>query len=70
MTDTTNVFQNPFDSVTAAVQNGNMLQRAIRNQADSLAYLLTGNLRHANTYNLTRLKKELRDFNMHTGEWK
>lgn len=40
------------------------------NYADSMARMLTGRLRKVSTYNLDRLKKELRDYNIHTGAWK
>lgn len=38
--------------------------------ASDLARLLQGRLRHVSPYILKKLKKELRDFNMHTGNWK
>lgn len=38
--------------------------------AQQLAYLLEGRLRHVNQRTLANLKKELRDFNAHTGTWK
>lgn len=45
------------------------LQRA-DNTATSLARLLEGRLRHVySPSTLIRLKKELRKFNMHTGQW-
>lgn len=36
----------------------------------SIAYLLEGRLRHVDSWTLASLKKELRDFNAHTGVWK
>lgn len=39
--------------------------------ASELAIVLRGRLRHvSSTYTLSELKKELKDFNAHTGEWK
>jgi len=34
------------------------------------AGFIVGRLRRASTGTLVKLKKELRDFNIHTGEWK
>ena len=38
--------------------------------AQQLAYLLEGRLRHVDQWTLASLKKELKDFNAHTGTWK
>lgn len=38
--------------------------------ADSIAYLLKGRLKHVNQWTLANLKKELKNFNSHTGKWK
>lgn len=37
--------------------------------AGELATMLPGRLKHVSIDTLTKLKKELRGFNMHTGEW-
>lgn len=38
--------------------------------AGQIAGLLPGRLRHVQTWVLQDLKRELKDFNAHTGEWK
>ena len=38
--------------------------------ADSIAEILPGRLRHVSGYTLAKLKKELKDFNAHTGQWR
>lgn len=48
--------------------------RNTMNQADSVANemadMLDGRLRKVSGYRLEKLKRQLRDFNMHTGQWK
>lgn len=61
---------NPFDEIEAAVHNARMLNRAVDRQANNLADLLAGRLKNVSEYHLKKLKKELRDFNIHTGRWK
>lgn len=61
---------NPFDDIRSAVQQARELNRACDQQANTLADLLEGRLQHVSTCRLTKLKRELRDFNMHTGRWK
>lgn len=51
----------------------NEAKKTIRNAddvADSIASILPGRLRHVSSSTLTALKKELREFNAHTGYWK
>lgn len=38
--------------------------------ANSIANILPGRLRHVSSYTLAKLKKELKDYNAHTGQWK
>ena len=45
-------------------------QRAAEECAQLAASMLVGRLRQVGTYTLERLKKELRNYNMHTGQWK
>ncbi len=62
---------NIFDEMRRAVSEAQATLRAADNIADSMARLLVGRLRHvSSTYILVKLKKELRDFNAHTGRWK
>lgn len=62
--------ENPWDEIRAAVNQARELNRAIDDQANTLADLLAGRLRKVTQYRLAKLKRELRDFNIHTGEWK
>jgi len=38
--------------------------------ANDMADMLDGRLKKVSSYRLAKLKRQLRDFNMHTGEWK
>ena len=48
--------------------------RMVLNNADSLvnemAGLIEGKLKHVSPYTLAKIKKELQNFNAHTGRWK
>ena len=44
-------------------------QRVADRAADTCARLLVGRLRHVSSYRLKKLKKELAQFNAHTGNW-
>lgn len=61
---------NPFDAIRSAVQEARDLNRAVDQQSNALADLLQGRLRTITPGRLAALKRELRDFNMHTGHWK
>lgn len=62
---------NPFDEIRHAVSEANQQLRAADEVATDMARLLDGRLRRvSSTYILSRLKEQLRDFNMHTGKWK
>ncbi len=61
---------NPFDALRQAVAEARQMNSAVDRQADSLAELLDGRLRHVSGYRLEKLKRQLRDFNIHTGRWK
>lgn len=61
---------NPFDEMRAAVSAAKALQKACDNVAGDMAGLLRGRLRHVAGYILKDLKRELRDFNIHTQRWK
>lgn len=62
--------ENPFDEMRAAVDRAREVKRAVESQSHAMACLLVGNLRHCYPGVLSTLKKELRDFNIHTGTWK
>lgn len=40
------------------------------NVANDMADMLDGRLRKVSGFRLAKLKRQLRDFNIHTGEWK
>lgn len=61
---------NHFDTMRAAMDEARQVQAAADSQANKMANMLRGRLRKVGSYNLAALKRELRDFNMHTGEWK
>jgi len=46
------------------------LNRAVDNQSNALAELLRGRLRTVASHHLAALKRELQQFNAHTGIWK
>jgi len=62
--------QNPFDEVRAAVQQAKELHRAVDAEANALADLLEGRLKHVTHYRLKRMKATLQRFNSQTGTWK
>ena len=61
---------NPFDEILKAVRAVRVLDDAIKSQANAMANLLDGHLRGVSPYYLSKLKKQLQDFNAHTGKWK
>lgn len=60
---------NPFDELRAALEQARALNRAVDSQCNALVDLLEGRLRKASPCRLARLKRELRDYNIHTGRW-
>lgn len=61
---------NVFDLVRQAMNEAKAAQEAVEQNAYRMARLLVGNLRHCSSTELKALKKELRDYNIQTGEWK
>lgn len=62
---------NKFDEMRQAVQEAKNTLDAADSVADDLARMLIGRLhRVQSSYTLAKLKRELRDFNMHTSSWK
>lgn len=53
-----------------AIEEAETILRRADMTASKMARLLTGRLRKVNTWILKDLKRELKDFNAHTGEWK
>lgn len=58
-----------LDEMQKAISGAKATLRSVDGIANDLAYLLEGRLRHVHSWTLKRLKKELRNFNMHTGSW-
>ena len=66
-----------WHEIHSAIQEAEHTQRAADQNAGEMARMLVGRLRAVNSHNLysncqilRKLKKELKDFNSHTGEWK
>jgi len=59
-----------YTEMRDAVEDANTTLRAADRCANDLAYLLRGRLRHVSGTNLEALKRELKNFNMHTYLWK
>lgn len=62
--------ENKFDLMRAAMSEARQTMRAADNQANAMADMLDGRLRKVNPRYLAKLKKQLKDFNAHTGRWK
>jgi hypothetical protein len=61
---------NKFDEMRQAVNDAKRTLSAADVVATDLAYMLEGRLRKVNSVrSLSILKKELRHFNIHTGNW-
>ena len=56
--------------VEQAVREAKAVLERVKSSANIMAGLLSGNLRSVSAYRLKQLKKELKDFNMHTEKWK
>lgn len=53
-----------------ALQQARAVNTAADNSANAMAELLDGRLAHVSGHRLARLKRQLRDFNIHTQRWK
>lgn len=61
--------ENPFDATRRAVSEAKATLRAADNISSDMANLLVGRLRLCRGFGLAKLKKELAQFNAHTGRW-
>lgn len=61
---------NPWDLMRAAVDRARNTIRAANHMVNQLAPLMVDRLRHVDSADLVRLKRELRDFDAHTKRWK
>lgn len=59
-----------LEEMQAALRDANATLYAADCVASTIARMLVGRLRRADCATLAKLKRELRDFNMHTGTWK
>lgn len=62
--------ENAYDLMRRAVNEANFVNKAANDAADTFAYLAKGRLRYVSHGTLKALKLELRNYNIHTGEWK
>lgn len=60
---------NYWDQMETTLDEARAIQNAADSHATRMARMLRGRLRHVNRYVLEDLKRELRNFNMHTGRW-
>ncbi len=58
------------EQMRQAMQEAKQTMRAADNCANDLAECLVGRLKGVSTYKLAQLKKELANYNIHTGRWK
>jgi hypothetical protein len=61
---------NRFDEMRVALREAEATLEAANNVSRQMASMLQGRMRYADSEVLKRLKRELRNFNMTTGEWK
>lgn len=58
-----------FDEFERKLQEAKSVHYLVEQNANQMARLLDGHLRSVSHYTLSKLKKQLRDFNIHTGKW-
>lgn len=61
---------NKFDEMRAAMREAEQTLDAAKSVAGQMGSMLAGKLRNCHADDLARMKRELRDFNIHTGRWK
>ena len=61
---------NNWDLMREAVQEAKNTMHAADSMANQVAGILCGRLRKVNSWQLKKLKRELSQFNSHTGKWK
>lgn len=62
--------ENAFDTMRTALSEARAALGAADHYARQMAWLLDGRLRQVDANTLKNLKRQLRDFNIHTGDWK
>jgi hypothetical protein len=61
---------NAYDEIRNALVVAKLANDASDEYASRMAQLIEGRLRKVSPHILKRLKRELRDHNIHTGQWK
>lgn len=61
---------NAFESMREAMEEARRVNNAADAYANQMAEMLNGRLKCVSSHHLARLKRQLRDFNIHTGKWK
>lgn len=63
---------NPWDDVRAALATAKEADQAITHHVERMSELLNrpGNLQRVSVWELKKMKRALRDFDMVTGKWK
>jgi hypothetical protein len=61
---------NPWDDINAALRATRETDAAVQQNAKAMGALLVGKLRYVSNDTAARMKRELADFNIHTGKWK
>jgi hypothetical protein len=61
---------NVFDDMRRALSEAREIQSAADTNAGQMAQMIKGRLHHVAPWILKDLKRELRDFNLTTGQWK
>lgn len=61
---------NPWDELRAALSQARELERATENYAFQMGRMLRGKLHHCSNDDVAALKRELADYNIHTGKWR
>ena len=58
------------EEMAESIRDAEKTLRRADSEAQRMASLCVGRLRHVGKWTLQRLKRELSQFNAHTGEWK
>ena len=61
--------ENIADAIRNMLSEMRSIQHAVESNGDTMLELLDGRLRGLSSFRLAKLKKQLRDFNPHTGRW-
>ena len=59
-----------YENLDALILEQRRLKNAVLKNAELMTLLISGDLRNLSAYPLRKLKKELKNYNIHTGRWK